>query len=114
MELIPAVDILEGKVVRLEQGRYDAVTTYGDDPVAVAQAFEGQGATRLHVVDLDGARSGEPANASTIRRILDGTSLAVQVGGGIRTEDTAAQWFEAGVKHVVLDLAWEPMGNRAR
>lgn len=102
MELIPAIDILGGKVVRLAQGRYDAVTTYGDDPAAVARQFESEGATRLHVVDLDGARSGVPANVSSIGQILGSTSLQVQVGGGVRTDETAARWLDAGVRRVVL------------
>ena len=63
MELIPAIDLLDGKVVRLHQGKYDEVTVYADDPVAMAQRFEGEGAKRLHVVDLEGARSGRPARA---------------------------------------------------
>lgn len=102
MELIPAIDILGGKVVRLEQGRYDAVTYYGDDPAEMARSFEAQGATRLHVVDLDGARSGTPSNVSAIAQILGSTSLKVQVGGGVRSEDAAQRWFDAGVKRVVL------------
>lgn len=102
MELIPAIDLLDGKVVRLHQGRYDEVTVYEDDPLAAALAFEHQGARRLHVVDLEGARSGKPAHVSAIRRILSKTSLEVQVGGGIRSESTAVQWFDAGAARVVL------------
>ena len=102
MELIPAIDILNGQVVRLHQGRYDAVTVYGDDPAAVARGFEQAGARRLHVVDLDGAKNAEPANIETIAAILEATELKVQVGGGIRTEATAARWFDAGASGVVL------------
>ena len=102
MELIPAIDLLEGKVVRLHQGRYDQVTVYDDDPVAMAQRFEAAGARRLHVVDLEGARSGSPAHVPVIRRILGATSLQVQVGGGVRDDEVAARWIDAGAARVVL------------
>ncbi|MBT8452065.1 MAG: 1-(5-phosphoribosyl)-5-[(5-phosphoribosylamino)methylideneamino]imidazole-4-carboxamide isomerase [Deltaproteobacteria bacterium] len=102
MELIPAIDLLDGKVVRLHQGKYDQVTVYDDDPVAMARRFEGQGAERLHVVDLEGARRGQPAHVPTIEGILRETKLQVQVGGGVRNEDIAAQWMGAGAARVVL------------
>lgn len=102
MELIPAIDLLDGKVVRLRQGRYDQVTVYEDDPVAAAQRFEQGGATRLHVVDLEGARSGRPAHVSAIRGILAATGLQVQVGGGVRNEETAERWIDAGAKRVIV------------
>lgn len=102
MELIPAIDILDGKVVRLHKGEYDAVTVYADDPVACAESFYEQGARTLHIVDLDGARDGKPVNAATIRSIVAAVSVSVQVGGGIRTLETAARWFETGVSRVVL------------
>ena len=102
MELIPAIDLLDGKVVRLHQGKYDQVTVYDDDPVAMARRFEDQGAERLHVVDLEGARRGQPAHVPTIEGILRETKLQVQVGGGVRNEDTAAQWMDAGAARVVL------------
>ena len=102
MELIPAIDLLDGKVVRLHQGRYDEVTVYDDDPVAMAGRFEAAGAKRLHVVDLEGARRGEPAHVSVIQGILRETSLLVQVGGGVRNEDVAAAWIDAGAARVVL------------
>ncbi|MEM7138787.1 MAG: 1-(5-phosphoribosyl)-5-[(5-phosphoribosylamino)methylideneamino]imidazole-4-carboxamide isomerase [Myxococcota bacterium] len=102
MELIPAIDLLDGKVVRLHQGRYDEVTVYDDDPVAAAQRFEEQGAKRLHVVDLEGARSGRPAHVAAIDGILRATSLQVQVGGGVRNSDVARAWIEAGASRVVL------------
>lgn len=102
MELIPAIDLLDGKVVRLHQGRYDEVTVYDDDPVAAAKKFEQQGAERLHVVDLDGARKGSPAHVRLIQGILRGTSLRVQIGGGVRNEDVAGQWIDAGAARVVL------------
>jgi phosphoribosylformimino-5-aminoimidazole carboxamide ribotide isomerase len=102
VELIPAIDLLGGKVVRLHQGKYDEVTVYDDDPVAMARRFEEQGATRLHVVDLEGARRGRPAHVPIIRGILQETNLQVQIGGGVRNEAVAAQWMEAGAARVVL------------
>ncbi len=102
MELIPAIDLLDGKVVRLHQGKYDQVTVYDDDPVAMAKQFEGQGAQRLHVVDLEGARRGLPAHVPIIQGILRETKLQVQIGGGVRNEDVAAQWMDAGAARVVL------------
>ncbi|NNE19383.1 MAG: 1-(5-phosphoribosyl)-5-[(5-phosphoribosylamino)methylideneamino]imidazole-4-carboxamide isomerase [Myxococcales bacterium] len=102
MELIPAIDLLDGKVVRLHQGKYDQVTVYDDDPVAMAKRFEDQGAQRLHVVDLEGARRGQPAHVSIIQGILRETELQVQIGGGVRNEDVAAQWMDAGAARVVL------------
>jgi len=102
VELIPAIDLLGGKVVRLHQGKYDQVTVYDDDPVAMAKRFEDQGATRLHVVDLEGARRGQPAHVPIIRGILRDTNLQVQIGGGVRNEAVAAQWMDAGAARVVL------------
>jgi phosphoribosylformimino-5-aminoimidazole carboxamide ribotide isomerase len=102
VELIPAIDLLDGKVVRLHQGKYDEVTVYEDDPVAMARRFEEQGAARLHVVDLEGARSGQPAHVEIIRGILRETKLQVQIGGGVRNEEVAAQWMDAGAARVVL------------
>ena len=102
MELIPAIDLLDGKVVRLHQGKYDEVTVYADDPVAMAKRFEDEGATRLHVVDLEGARRGAPAHVPVIQGILRETSLRVQVGGGVRNETVASQWMDAGAARVVL------------
>ena len=102
MDLIPAIDLLGGQVVRLRRGRYDEVTVYDDDPVRVALGFEREGATRLHIVDLQGARTGAPEHVAAIRAILDATSLAVQVGGGIRTRDTVERWLDAGAARVVL------------
>jgi phosphoribosylformimino-5-aminoimidazole carboxamide ribotide isomerase len=102
VELIPAIDLLDGKVVRLHQGKYDEVTVYDSDPVGMAKRFEDQGAERLHVVDLEGARSGRPVHVPIIRGILRETNLQVQIGGGVRNEDIAAQWMDAGAARVVL------------
>jgi phosphoribosylformimino-5-aminoimidazole carboxamide ribotide isomerase len=102
VELIPAIDLLDGKVVRLHQGKYDEVTVYDDDPVAMAKRFEAQGAARLHVVDLEGARRGAPAHVAIIQGILRETNLEVQIGGGIRNEEVAQRWMDAGAARVVL------------
>lgn len=102
MELIPAIDLLDGRVVRLHKGEYDAATAYADDPVAQARAFAEAGASRLHVVDLEGARSGEPAHASVVEAILAEVQIAVQVGGGIRTREVAERWLSAGAERIVL------------
>jgi phosphoribosylformimino-5-aminoimidazole carboxamide ribotide isomerase len=115
VDLIPAIDLLDGKVVRLHQGKYDEVTVYDHDPVSMAKRFEGLGAKRLHVVDLEGARSGRPAHVAVIRNILRETALEVQVGGGVRNEDVAAQWMSAGAARVVLGtvVVKEPQVARA-
>ncbi|MEM1415507.1 MAG: 1-(5-phosphoribosyl)-5-[(5-phosphoribosylamino)methylideneamino]imidazole-4-carboxamide isomerase [Myxococcota bacterium] len=105
MELIPAIDLLEGKVVRLRQGRYEEPTVYDDDPVGVAARFAEAGARRLHVVDLDGARDGAPGNVEVIAAILARVPVAVQVGGGIRDAEVAARWLDAGAERVVLGTA---------
>lgn len=102
MELIPAIDLLDGRVVRLRKGDYDAATAYADDPAAQAERFARAGATRLHVVDLDGARSGEPGHLEAIEAILKRTALRVQVGGGIRTRAAAERWLSVGAERVVL------------
>lgn len=108
-DLIPAIDVLGGSCVRLRQGRYDAATVYDEDPGAVAAGFaayagEGPGALRwLHVVDLDGAREGRPANEAAVRRILAAASdLSVELGGGIRDLASVASWLELGVARVIL------------
>jgi phosphoribosylformimino-5-aminoimidazole carboxamide ribotide isomerase len=106
MELIPAIDLLDGKVVRLRQGSYDDVTVYAIDPAEQARAFADAGALRLHVVDLDGARDGMARNVTTVERILRAApTLAVQVGGGIRTSETAERWLAAGAARVGVGTA---------
>lgn len=105
MELIPAIDLLGGKVVRLHRGNYAEAKVYADDPLAEAKQFAAQGARRLHVVDLDGARSGEPAHREVLLSIVRSTSLEVQVGGGIRSRATAERWLELGARRVVLGTA---------
>lgn len=105
MYLLPAIDILGGKAVRLAKGDYAQVTVYNDDPVAQARAFERAGATWIHVVDLDGARDGVPGNIGVVERIVAETSLSVEVGGGIRTLDTLARLAESGAARMVLGTA---------
>ena len=103
MLLIPAIDLKGGKCVRLRQGHMDDVTVFDDDPVAVAARWLEQGATRLHVVDLDGAVAGRPVNARVIAAITAAAAgVDVQVGGGIRDEDTIEAYLDAGVRYVIL------------
>ena len=103
MLLIPAIDLKGGKCVRLRQGHMDDVTVFDDDPVAVAARWVEQGATRLHVVDLDGAVAGRPVNARVIAAITAAAQgVDVQVGGGIRDEDTIEAYLDAGVRYVIL------------
>jgi phosphoribosylformimino-5-aminoimidazole carboxamide ribotide isomerase len=102
MELIPAIDLLDGNVVRLHKGDYNAVTVYSNDPVAQAKAFYDAGARRLHIVDLEAARSGKPHHVKVIESILSTVPLAVQVGGGIRSAEAASVWLAAGISRVVI------------
>lgn len=103
MLVIPAIDLKEGKCVRLRQGRMEDDTVFSDDPVAMAERWVNAGARRLHVVDLDGAFAGRPVNAGVIHRICEAyPDLSVQVGGGIRDEDTVQSYLEAGVQFVII------------
>lgn len=103
MLLIPAIDIKDGKCVRLRQGRMDDETVYGDDPVEIAARWVEAGAKRLHVIDLNGAVSGKPGNADIINSIADSfRDIAIQVGGGIRDEDTIQTYLDAGVEYVII------------
>jgi phosphoribosylformimino-5-aminoimidazole carboxamide ribotide isomerase len=102
MEIIPAIDIRNGKCVRLLQGRYDEETIYGDDPLEMACRFESEGATRLHVVDLDGARDGAPTNLPIISRIAQTLKIPVQTGGGLRTRDDVLGVLQAGIARVII------------
>lgn len=105
MYLLPAIDLLDGRAVRLAKGDYDQVTVYNDDPVAQARAFEEAGAEWIHVVDLNAARSGVPENAGLIERILAVTSLNVEVGGGVRSLAALERLCQAGATRVVLGTA---------
>ncbi len=105
MNLIPAIDLIGGKAVRLIKGDYAQVTVYSDTPVEVAKSFEAQGACYLHLVDLDGAKEGSTANFETIRQIVEATSLSVDVGGGIRDLATVEKYIAIGVDRVILGTA---------
>ena len=105
MYLLPAIDILDGKAVRLAKGDYDQVTVYNDDPVEQAKIFEDAGAEWIHMVDLDGAKTGEPVNIRVVERILAATSLSIEIGGGIRTLATCKRLAEAGASRMVLGTA---------
>lgn len=102
MLLFPAIDLKEGKAVRLLQGRMEDSTIYAENPVEVAKDFEKQGAEYLHIVDLNGAFSGKPVNDETIRNIVGSVSLKIQVGGGIRTMERITELLELGVERVIL------------
>jgi len=102
MTIYPAIDLRDGKCVRLFQGDYSQETIYADDPSEVAKRFEAEGAEALHVVDLDGARSGTPANLQAVGAIAKAVGIPVQFGGGIRTLQTAREALERGVHRVVI------------
>jgi phosphoribosylformimino-5-aminoimidazole carboxamide ribotide isomerase len=104
MEIIPAIDIRGGRCVRLRQGDYSAETVFDDDPIAVAQRWLDAGASRLHVVDLDGARDGVPTNFDLIAAIAH-LDVPVQTGGGIRTAETVGRYRDAGVHRVIIGTA---------
>jgi phosphoribosylformimino-5-aminoimidazole carboxamide ribotide isomerase len=102
MDVIPAIDLRDGKCVRLIQGRYDRQITYKDDPVEQAREFHADGAAWLHVVDLDGAKAGRPVNTKTISAIAALGLLKVEVGGGIRDEASIRQLLDMGVTRVII------------
>jgi phosphoribosylformimino-5-aminoimidazole carboxamide ribotide isomerase len=112
MDVIPAIDLRAGQVVRLIQGRYDRQITYGDDPAEQARQFHADGARWLHVVDLDGAKAGAPVNTKTITAIAGLGLLQIEVGGGIRNEASIQQLLDLGVTRVIIgtkavsDFAW--------
>jgi phosphoribosylformimino-5-aminoimidazole carboxamide ribotide isomerase len=102
VELWPAIDLRGGKCVRLLQGDYDRETVFGDDPVAMVRRFVAQGAKRLHIVDLDGAKAGRPVQADLIGRMVAAAGVPCQLGGGIRSLETAQAYAEAGVARLVV------------
>jgi phosphoribosylformimino-5-aminoimidazole carboxamide ribotide isomerase len=102
MDVIPAIDLLDGKCVRLYQGDYAQSQVFDDNPVAVAQQWADQGATRLHVVDLDGAKVGRPVNLAAIAAIVKAMPIPVEVGGGLRDRDSVAQLLSLGVRWAIL------------
>ena len=102
IELIPAIDIIDGKCVRLTKGDYDTKKVYSNDPAAIAQDFEQQGFKRLHVVDLDGAKSKHVVNDATLKRITSQTRLKVDFGGGLKTQEDLEKAFSAGAAMVTI------------
>ncbi len=105
MILYPAIDLKDGRCVRLLEGRMEDVTIFNEDPKAQAELFQSAGFSWLHVVDLDGAIEGKPKNAGAIARILASSNVPVQVGGGVRSLETADYWFTAGASRVILGTA---------
>jgi len=105
LEVIPAIDLKEGRCVRLRQGRMEDATVYGDDPVAQARRWEAAGAVWLHLVDLDGAFAGAPRNLKAITDIVHASGCRVEVGGGIRDLERVRAYLEAGVARVILGSA---------
>jgi phosphoribosylformimino-5-aminoimidazole carboxamide ribotide isomerase len=105
MEVIPSIDLKGGRCVRLYQGDYARETVFSEDPLGTAQRWESLGAPRLHLVDLDGAASGEPRHLSVVAEIAATLRIPVQIGGGIRRMEMIEQYMEAGVKRVVLGTA---------
>jgi phosphoribosylformimino-5-aminoimidazole carboxamide ribotide isomerase len=103
LELIPAIDLRGGKCVRLRQGDYAQETVFGDDPVAVAKQWHAQGASRLHLVDLDGAKAGRPMNTAVVRRIVEAVTIPCQLGGGLRDEEALFEILdEIGVQRAII------------
>jgi phosphoribosylformimino-5-aminoimidazole carboxamide ribotide isomerase len=112
MLILPAIDLRGGRCVRLRQGDYDQETVFGTDPAAMARRWVSDGATYLHLVDLDGAKLGRPVNGESIRRIVEAAGVSCQLGGGLRTEEDIQEAFRWGVERVVVstkalqDPAW--------
>jgi len=102
MQVIPAIDLRGGHCVRLHQGDFDQETIFGDDPAAMAARWESEGATRIHLVDLDGAKAGHPIHVEAVRQIVARVGVPCQLGGGIRDEATIAAWLEAGIERIVV------------
>lgn len=102
MIIIPAIDLKDGRCVRLEQGDFRRVTVYSDDPIGIARKWQDNGAERIHVVDLDGSRIGSPQNTDVIRGIVSECGLPVEVGGGIRDMETIEAYLRMGVSWVIL------------
>ena len=105
MYIYPAIDLYGGKAVRLFKGDYARMTVYSDDPVSVAKDFAAAGASHIHLVDLEGAKIGKPANLDTIAKILEETRLFAEVGGGIRDMETVESYLAIGVSRVILGTA---------
>ena len=105
MNIFPAIDLYEGKAVRLLKGDYDKMTVYSDNPLEIALAFKAAGASFMHVVDLEGAKTGETPNIETIKGLIQSTDMFVEVGGGIRSLEVIEKYINAGVGRVILGTA---------
>ena len=105
MNIIPAIDLLGGCAVRLQKGDYDKVTVYSKEPWEVAKSFEEKGARFLHIVDLDGAKDGTTANFETVKKIVESTSLSVEIGGGVRDIERVDKYISLGVDRVIIGTA---------
>ena len=105
MIIYPAIDLYGGKAVRLYKGDYEQMTVYSENPVSVAEDFKAQGAERVHLVDLEGAKSGTTPNLETVRRLVSSSDLSAEIGGGIRSLDTVSAYIDAGVRRVILGTA---------
>ena len=102
MEIVPAIDMMDGKCVRLVQGKFDESTVFGDDPAEMAKRWEHEGARRLHLVDLNGSRLGAPQEIESVKRIVASVGIMVQLGGGIRSLEIARQMLDLGVGRVII------------
>ncbi|MBQ7039085.1 MAG: 1-(5-phosphoribosyl)-5-[Clostridia bacterium] len=105
MKIFPAIDLYDGKAVRLLKGEYDKMTVYSENPIEIAIAFENEGATCIHLVDLEGAKDGTTPNIETVKEIVKGTKLFSEIGGGIRSMETVEKYISAGVDRVILGTA---------
>ncbi len=105
MLIFPAIDLYDGRAVRLLRGEYDKMTVYSDNPIEIARAFEKEGATHIHMVDLEGAKSGETPNISIVEQVARETSLFTEIGGGIRSMEVVDRYINAGVDRVILGTA---------
>ena len=105
MKIFPAIDLFGGQAVRLYQGDYDKMTVYDPEPLNTVRRFEAAGASCLHLVDLEGAKSGETTNLATIEAIAQKTKLFMEVGGGIRNMETIQRYLDAGANRVILGTA---------
>ena len=119
MYILPAIDLYDGKAVRLLKGDYEKMTVYSEDPLSVARDFQSAGAEYIHMVDLAGARDGDTPNFDIVASVARDTDLKVEIGGGIRSEDTIRRYIDAGVERVILGTAaitdWDffaAMGNK--
>ncbi|MDO4744102.1 MAG: 1-(5-phosphoribosyl)-5-[(5-phosphoribosylamino)methylideneamino]imidazole-4-carboxamide isomerase [Clostridia bacterium] len=105
MIIFPAIDLYEGKAVRLLRGEYDKMTVYSDNPIEIARDFEASGATHIHMVDLEGAKNGETPNIGVVEQIAKETGLFVEIGGGMRSMEVVERYINAGVDRVILGTA---------